>query len=283
MRNGLGLVAACAAFLLVGSESAAAAPGNVTCRDVFAATAYELTVPADNFCELAGATITHDLIIESDAGVFAHGGVRVGHDAIEQANDAFLEATHTTVGHDVITQTGASLHLGNTTIGRDLIASKPGTVQTGEAGGESGPVKVGRDLVISGSPSLPFVFDGICDLTVGRDLRMTARSVTLGFSIGDEEACAGNGEPPVTVGHDLVVTGNSALSGFFGPSSLDVGDNRVGHDLIFSGNTAVPGGYLEVSDNRVGHDAICTDNSSALSSDDLGDGSNIAGGTNTCG
>jgi hypothetical protein len=58
---------------------------------------------------------------------------------------------------------------------------------------------------------------------------MTHRSVTLGFSIGDEEACAGNDSPPITVGHDLVVTGN----------------------------TAVPGGYLEVSDNRVGHDAIC--------------------------
>ena len=112
---------------------------------------------------------------------------------------------------------------------------------------------------------------------------MTGRSVTLGFSIGDEEACAGNGEPPVTVGHDLVVTGNSALSGFFGPSSLDVGNNSVGHDLIFSGNTAVPGGYLEVSDNSVGHDAICTDNSPALSKDDPDDGPNLAGHNNSCG
>jgi hypothetical protein len=114
-------------------------------------------------------------------------------------------------------------------------------------------------------------------MTVGRDFRMTGRSVTLGFSIGDEEACAGNGSPPITVGHDLVVTGNSALSGFFSPSSLDVGNNSVGHDLIFSGNTAVPGGYLAVSDNSVGHDAICAANSPALSKDDPGDGPNLAG------
>ena len=77
--------------------------------------------------------------------------------------------------------------------------------------------------------------------------------------------------------------GNSALSGFFGPSSIDLGNNSVGHDLIFSGNTAVPGGYLEVSDNSVGHDAICADNSPALSTDDPGDGPNLAGHTNTCG
>jgi hypothetical protein len=49
-------------------------------------------------------------------------------------------------------------------------------------------------------------------MTVGRDFRMTGRSVTLGFSIGDEEACAGNGSPPITVGHDLVVTGNCPKS-----------------------------------------------------------------------
>jgi len=286
MKKGLVLAAACAAFLIVGLQSAAGAggPGNVTCTDFFAGTAYDLTVPADNFCELSGATITHDLIVESNAAVGAHDGVTVGHDAIGQTNAEF-DTTQLTIGQDLITQTGASLHLGkNTTIGRDLVASQAGTVQTGDAcvvECESGPVKVGRDVSINGSPALPFVFDGICDMTVGRDFRMTGRSVTLGFSIGDEEACAG--KPPVTVGHDLVVTGNSALSGFFGPSSLDVGNNSVGHDLIFSGNTAVTGGYLEVSDNMVGHDAICTDNSPALSKDDPNDGPNLAGHNNSCG
>ena len=100
-----------------------------------------------------------------------------------------------------------------------------------------------RDVLINGSPALPFVFDSICSATVGRDLRVTDRPVTLGFSIGDEQACAGTGREPDTIGHDLVVTSNSALSGFFGPSALEVGNNSVGHDLIFSGNTAVPGGY----------------------------------------
>jgi len=68
MKKSFVLAAVCAALLVVGLQSAAAAPGNVSCTDFFAGTAYDLTVPADNFCELAGATITHDLIIGSDAG-----------------------------------------------------------------------------------------------------------------------------------------------------------------------------------------------------------------------
>ena len=68
MKKSFVLAAVCAALLVVGLQSAAAAPGNVSCTDFFAGTAYDLTVPADNFCEFAGATITHDLIIGSDAG-----------------------------------------------------------------------------------------------------------------------------------------------------------------------------------------------------------------------
>jgi hypothetical protein len=80
----------------------------------------------------------------------------------------------------------------------------------------------------------------------------------------------------------LIVTDNSALSGFFGPSALEVGGNDVGHDLVFSANSAVPGGYLEVADNTVGHDAICSSNSPAPTGDP-GDGPNLAGHTNGCG
>jgi hypothetical protein len=289
MNKGLILAAACAAFLIVGLQSAAGAgPGNVTCTEFFAGTAYDLTVPADNFCELSGATITHDLIVESNAGVGTHDGVTVGHDAIGQTNAEF-DTTQLTIGQDLITQTGASLHLGkNTTIGRDLVASQPQTVQTGDAcvvECESGAVKVGRDLVVNGSPAGRFVFHDICDTTVGRDLRMTGTVVNFGFTIGDTGPLEGcDGSQGNTIGHDLVVTGNSALSNdFFGPSSMDVDDNSVGHDLILSGNTAVPGGYLEVSDNSVGHDAICTDNSPALSKDDPDDGPNLAGHNNSCG
>jgi hypothetical protein len=293
MRTGLVLAAACAAFLIVGLQSAAGAgAGNVTCTDFFAGTAYDLTLPADNFCELSGATITHDLIVESNAGVGTHDGVTVGHDAIGQTNSEF-DATQLTIGQDLITQTGASLFLANTTVGRDLVASQPHTVQTGSAcvaECESGPVKVGRDVLISGSPTPHAFAHDLCDMTVGRDLRVTDVTVLFGFTIGDigpDEGCspaAGNRGVSNTIGHDLVITGNTALSNpFFGPSGMEVDDNSVGHDLVFSGNAADPGGLLEVANNSVGHDATCAANSLPLSKDGPDDGPNHAGHNNSCG
>jgi hypothetical protein len=77
----------------------------------------------------------------------------------------------------------------------------------------------------------------------------------------------------------LIVTGNRAVSGFFGPSSLRVSDNRVGHDLIFSGNTAVSGGSLEVSGNTVGHDALCSSNAPTVRALTA----NVVAHLNTCG
>ena len=65
------------------------------------------------------------------------------------------------------------------------------------------------------------------------------------------------------MGRDLVLTGDSASSGFFGPSSIQVGFNRVGRDLVFSRNTAAAGGTLEVSGNAVARNATCADNSPA--------------------
>jgi hypothetical protein len=128
-------------------------------------------------------------------------------------------------------------------------------------------VRVERDLVIQGTPpDNDFVFDGLFRLTVDRNLQITGRSVTLGFTVGGD-----------TVGRDLVVTNDSALSGFFGPSFLVVSENSVGRDLIFTGNTAVPGGGLVVSHNVVRRDAICAENDPAPT-----DG-NVVGRTNTCG
>jgi hypothetical protein len=142
-------------------------------------------------------------------------------------------------------------------------------------------VNVGHDVTISGSPAgEDFVFDGFCNLTVGNDLRITDRAVTLGMNIGDN--CAGRGQPAVTVAHDLVLRGDSALVGFFGPSAIEVGGNRIGHDLVFTANTAAPGGYLEVADNIVGHDAVCASNTPSPSHD-AGDGPNAAGHSSTCG
>jgi hypothetical protein len=152
-------------------------------------------------------------------------------------------------------------------------------VQTGHNAPDTpgGPVKVGHDFTVDGSPGFPFVFDGLCNLSVGRDLRITNRSVNLGIGVGSH--CAANGQSADTIGRDLIVTGNSALSGVFGPSSINVNDNHVGRDLVFSNNTAVPGGELEVSGNVVGRDATCAANSPAVTVN----GPNVAGRSNTCG
>jgi hypothetical protein len=150
-------------------------------------------------------------------------------------------------------------------------------VQTGTTGpppgGINGPVKVGHDFLENGSPGAPGAteaFDSMGELTVGHDLRMTNRWVTLGFTIGDFR-------PPVSVGHDLVVTNDRALN--FGPSSLDVGNIAVGHDATFSGNSAVPGGYLEFNDNTIAHDATCAGNTPSIAGDP-GDGPNDVGHKN---
>src|SRR5438874_5613040 len=126
MKKGLVLAAACAAFLIVRLQSAAGAgPGSVTCTDFFAGTAYNLTVTADNFCQLSGSTITHDLIVESNAGVGTHDGVTVGHDAIGQTNAEF-DTTQLPIGQDLAMATAASLHPGkDQTLGRDLVVCQP--------------------------------------------------------------------------------------------------------------------------------------------------------------
>jgi hypothetical protein len=77
----------------------------------------------------------------------------------------------------------------------------------------------------------------------------------------------------------MIITGNTALAGVFGPSALIVGDNHVGRDLVFSNNTAVPGGSLEVSRNVVGRDVTCEGNNPAVTVN----GPNSAGRSNTCG
>jgi len=266
-------VAACAASLVVGLSNAGAGPATVVCTDAFSGTAFNVVVPDDNFCVLSGATITHDLLIGADAGAGAgvfsgEPGLTVGHEVtMQHDSEVFFGAT--VIGHDLIGTTNDGFHLERTTIRGDLLAFQPATVQTGGVDPDSpgGPVHVRGDLVIQGTPpDKPFVFDGLFLLTVDRDFTITDRSVTLGFTIGGD-----------TVGRDLVVTNDTALSGFFGPSSLVVRQNSVGRDLIFTGNTAVSGGGLIVSQNVVGRDAICAGNDPAPT-----DG-NVVGRTNTCG
>jgi len=276
MRKTLVLAAVCA-VLLVGIQSATAAPADVICTDVFSGAARDVTVPTDNDCDLSGATVTRNVIVGPGSGLFAV-GLTVGRDIIVH-DDSDFEVGATTIGHDLIAEEAAGLHLEATTIGHDLRASQPQTVQTGHNAPDTpgGPVRVGHDFAIEGSPNLPFVFDGLCNLTVARDLSVTNRSVNLGIGIGN--GCAANGQQPDAIGRDLIVTGNSALSGVFGPSSINVNDNHVGRDLVFSNNTAVQGGELEVSGNVVGRDATCAANSPAVTVN----APNVAGRANTCG
>jgi hypothetical protein len=234
----LSLAAICALFLVVTFPGSAAGPGTVICSqdtNSFSGAAYDLIVPRGGHCAVGPATILHDLIV----------------------------------------QQGGGANIAATTIGYDLVASQPTNIGTGGTGpppeGISGPVTVGHDVAINGSPRHEdFVFDGLCSLTVGHDLSITNRSVTLGIG-----TCS---DAPNTIGHDLIVSNDSALSGFFGPSSIVIANNNVGDDLIFTGNTAAPGGALVVSNNHVGDNALCARNNPPATG-----GGNSAGGTNTCG
>jgi hypothetical protein len=317
----VGIAATIAACLTAPLAGSAAGPPDVVCSQdtfLFTGTAHDLIVPEDGFCEVTGATITHNVIQRDSAGaeisetsigndvVFADfagadiSKTTIGHDVVAAGTDSGAGITDSSIGNDFVGQgeesgaeilrstighdmqllgLGGGTHLESVTIGHDFVASTPQTVQTGHNAPDTpgGPVKVGHDFTIEGSPDLPFVFDNLCNLSVGRDLRITDRSVNLGFGVGGR--CVTNGQQADTIGRDLIVTGNSALSGFFGPSSINVDGNYVGRDLVFSDNTAVEGGELEVSGNVVGRDATCAANSPAVTVN----APNVGGRSNTCG
>jgi hypothetical protein len=298
------IVAGVAAMLLAAASSSAgsAAPRDVTCSQVtqsFSGTARDLTVPPNGYCDIENATITHDLIVKYDAGgdvtnsTIAHdaryadeaGGdvtsSTIGHDLI-YSRDSGGAIYESTIGHDLTAGFHSGLNLAASRIGHDLVAYRPGTVQTGGISPtEVGQVLIGNDFVIDGSPGPPdpsaFVFDGMCDLSVGHDLSITNRWVTLGIGLGD--GCGGSVTETISVGHDVVFSGNSALTGFFGPSGLDVVGLNVGHDLTVTRNTAAA--RVEVGDNTVGANATCRNNNPAATEDGAGPNS-IAGRNNGC-
>jgi hypothetical protein len=283
MKRVLVPAAVVAACLTIPFQGSAAGPPDAVCPQdtyAFSGTARDLIVPAGGWCDVTDSTVLRDLVVHTGAGV-ATLDTTIGRDLLV-GPDGEANVAATGIGHDLLARSTSALHLERTTIGHDLVAQEPQTVQTGRVDRDTpgGPVRVAHDVLIKGSPDLPFVFDGICALDVGHDLRIARRSVTLGMGIGDQ--CAGSGRAANTIAHDLIVTDNSALVGFFGPSALEVGGNHVGHDLVFRRNTAAPGGYLEVADNVVGHDAICIGNDPAVSKD-AGDGPNVVGHTNSCG
>jgi hypothetical protein len=286
------VLACCGAFLAAGLQGAAAGSGDTTVCDqntqTFSGQTTNLIVPIGGYCAIDHATITQNLIVKNGAGTDVTNS-SIGYDET-LGNDSGATLGNSTVGHDVKVGFNGFLGAGLSTIGHDLIATHADGIQISSTGpppdGISGRVTVGHDVVVNGSPGPPdpgaFVFDSLCDLGVGNDLRMTNRWVTLGFSIGDStppfSACIG--DQPVTVGHDLVVTNDTALSGFFGPSPLEVGDIQVGNDATFSGNTAVPGGFLEFNDNTIAHDATCSRNTPSITGGLADDGPNHVGGTN---
>jgi hypothetical protein len=286
---------------------------------VFTGTARDLIVPAGGYCKITGATISRDLIQQDNAGAdiaktsigrdvvfgnYAGAGITdssIGHDVVAAGTESGADLSGSTIGHDYVgsgpgsgttmlnTKVGHDVkflsggdtfvQMESTKIGHDFFASQPESVQTGRNSPDTpgGPVVVGNDFTIAGSPAIPFVFDGLCNLTVGRDLTITNRTVDLGFGVGGN--CAMNGEPADRIGRDLIITGNNAVSGFFGPSSLNIVGNRVGRDLVFSHNTAVHGGQLEVSSNVVGRNATCSANTPAVTVNSP----NTAGHSNSCG
>ncbi|HEY2373022.1 MAG TPA: hypothetical protein VGH82_10770 [Gaiellaceae bacterium] len=303
MKRLMVLGATLAACLAVPLSGSAAGPAPTTCpqdTQTFTGSAATLIVPANGYCAITNATIAQDLVLQDSAGADLS-NVTIGRDLVggEDAGagifdssiggdlnlhgaDGGADLANAEIGHDYLLSDGAGTHMERTTIGHDFDASQPSTVQTGMIGPDTpgGPVNVGHDVVIDGSPAdNPFVFDGICDLNVGHDMRVTNRTVTLGFGIASGGCLAFEGLPGNTIGHDLVVTGNTAASGFFGPSTLRIGDDHVGHDLIFSGNNAVTGGSLEVTNNVVGHDALCSSNTPVVTATEP----NSAGHINTCG
>jgi hypothetical protein len=225
-KNSTMLALSCAALLLVGLQSAAAAaPGTVVCSGKFSGTARNLIVPAGPNCKLQGATITHDVIVEENG---------------------FLNAASTTIGHD-------------------LIATKPAVVGTGNVNDVPGPVSVGHDVIVTGGLTDQFGNHSCCidfsDTEVGHDLRLMDLLVDfeIDVGLGPDPTVEGN-----TIGHDLVVSGNATgICCGFGP--ILVGGNSVGHNVRVTDNTTTGGdfGFISVFENQVGHNAICRGNSPA--------------------
>jgi hypothetical protein len=271
------VLACCGALLAVGSQAAAAGDDGTTVCDqntqTFSGTTANLIVKSGGYCAIDNATITGNLVVQNGASTDVTNS-SIGYDeTIDGGGNDTL--TNSTVGHDVKVQWESQLVARSATIRNDLIATHAGSIQIVRTGGQT---TVGHDVVVNGSPGSlthsgdAFTFDSLCNLSVGHDLVVENRWVTLGFTIGE---CFG--APESTVGHDLVVTNDQALStGFAGPSSLNVGRIQVGNDATFSGNTAAPGGSLQFEGNTIAGNATCSKNTPAVTAD----APNIVGGTN---
>jgi hypothetical protein len=206
-------------------------------------TYYDVIVPANGFCLLNGATVTHD----------------------------------------VIAQQNSLLAVANTTIGHDLSATSPQEIATGAFAGTPGPVSVGHDLSISGSDGSNGIGYDICDTRIQHDLSITGTTSFDEIDVGDtgtESLCTGAVSAPDSVGHDAIVSNNSPARLDIGDNTVGhdlivVGNQATGAD----GGPA----SIDVSDNHVGHDATCHADNPAPAGDGPEDGPNSAGHSNSCG
>ncbi len=240
LKKALVPAAVATALLAIALQPAAADSGPVQCSGTFSGTAKDLVVSGANvFCNLVGATITHDVVV---------------------GENAFLTAANTTIGHD-------------------LAASKPGGIITGFTEDGGGPVTVGHDVVISGPLTDQYGNHSCCpninDASIGHDLRFTG--LLVDFELGAHNDDVGHDLVATDnsaglwidvgdnrVGHDLVVTGNTGATLGFG--WISAYENVVGHDAVCSVNLPAASRNSQdqfdflgrlVGPNLVGHDDSC--------------------------
>ena len=213
-------VAAIATGSLVCAGMALAAPApDASCSGVLAAGTYQdVTVPAGATCNINKTnTILHDLIILKGANLVDFGA---------------------SVGHDVTANAPNSIEIG------------------GVSGGNPGTV--GHDIQIVGITGTSPTGNGnyVCNQHVGHDVVVedSASSASEWF-IGDPGVTGGNlfgcGND---VGHDLVAANNANVLDVSGNNPTDFMNPNagIGHDLTVTNNTA----GTTVSLNTAGHD--CT-------------------------
>jgi hypothetical protein len=222
--------------------SGAGGKSATTCSGTFAGTAGDLAVPANGYCDLEGATITHDVLV---------------------GQNAILIASDTTIGHD-------------------LNAWKPSSILTGFSTLSplaGGPVHVGHDLTDSGSNAPQSAGLALCDTVVGHDLRVTGTVQSGVLVVGDtsQDFCSYSPSPADRIANNLIISHNFAYE-YIDVGNNTVGNDLV----VASNTTNSLGNYIDVSDNIIARDASCSNNTPPPSKDDTNDGPNHASHNNTC-
>ena len=142
------------------------------------------------------------------------------------------------------------------------------------------------------------------DLLVGQNAAVAVENTTIGHDLSAtapqniETGFGGDNPGPVTIGHDLAISGSDApngiaydvcdtsvghdltVTGTNVPFEIEIGDkgteltefcalaaqptDTIGHDLVVSGNQA---GRIDIGDNSVGHDLTVVGNTTTPATD----------------